>query len=258
MATLLQFLDMAWRTFATGICFAAFGLGQLVLGWTIFPLILILVRDPLTRRRLGKRVIHLAFKAHILLMRVTRVLDVKLKHLERLDRPGLLVLANHPTLIDAVFLISFLKQADCVIKSSLFENPYIRFAAKGAGYIANVEDSLAVVEACRSSFEEGNSLLVFPEATRSQPGAERNLRRGAAQIAIRTRRDITLVIIRVSEHNLGKESHWWKVPPKRVSFEFEVKEDLPIKPYLSGKREPAMAARDLTQHLAALIKKETA
>ena len=258
MTRVLHLLDLAWRTFATGICFAAFGLGQLVLGWSVFPLILLLISDPLKRRRLGKRVIHLAFKAHILLMRVTRVLDVKLVNLERLDRPGLLVLANHPTLIDAVFLISFLEQADCVIKSSLFENPYIRFAARGAGYIPSVEDPLAVVEACRTSFEEGNSLLVFPEATRSQPRSVPNLRRGAAQIAIRTGRDVTLVIIRVSEHNLGKDSQWWKVPPNRVSFVFEVKEDLPIKPYLDPTKEPALAARELTDLLAETIKRETA
>jgi 1-acyl-sn-glycerol-3-phosphate acyltransferase len=252
----LELLDMAWRALATGFCFATFGLGQLLLGLSLFPLMLVLVRNPLKRRRLAKRAIHYSFKAFVFLMWLTRVLDFKIKDLERLKRPGLLVLANHPSLIDVVFLVSFIEQADCVVKSSLFNNPFIRFAVAGAGYISNDDDSLAVVEACRSSFDEGNSLVVFPEATRSQPGSPLALRRGAAQIAVRTGRNVTPVIIRAREHNLGKQSRWWKVPRKRMSFDFEVNEDLSVAPYLSPDKEAAVAARDLTEFLTEYFNRE--
>jgi 1-acyl-sn-glycerol-3-phosphate acyltransferase len=254
---IIEFLDMLWRAFATGFCFATFGLGQLLLGLSVFPLMLLLIRNPLRRRRLAKYAIHLSFKAFVLLMWLTRVLDFEIHHQERLQRSGLLVLANHPSLIDAVFLVSFIGQADCVVKSKLFKNPFIRFAAKGAGYISNDDDSLAVVEACRTSFQEGNTLLVFPEATRSEPGTPLSLRRGAAQIAVRTSRDITPVIIRAREHNLGKQSHWWKVPRKRMSFDFTVNEDLPIAPYITPGKEAALAARELTECLTEYFNKET-
>jgi hypothetical protein len=45
---------------------------------------------------------------------------------ERLQRDGLLVLANHPTLIDVVCLISLLPNADCVVKRAVACNPFMR------------------------------------------------------------------------------------------------------------------------------------
>jgi 1-acyl-sn-glycerol-3-phosphate acyltransferase len=248
---------MGWRALATGFCFAVFGLGQLILGFTALPLLLLCVRDPARRRKAAKLGIHYSFKAFVGLMRFTRVLDYRTHELGRLERPGLLVIANHPSLIDVVFLISFLKQADCVVKGSLFKNPFIRLAVSGAGYISNDLDPEAVVEACRASFAEGNSLVVFPEGTRTD-GFPLALQRGLAQIAVRAGRDMTPVIIRAREHNLGKRSRWWKVPRKRMDFEFKVNDDLAIAPFLGKAEGPALAARELTEFLTRYFTKETA
>ena len=250
-----EWLDMCWRALATGFCFAVFGLGQLILGLTLFPLVLLLVWKPSARRRLAKRGIHWSMKAFVGLMHLTRVLDYSVEGLEKLKKPGILVLANHPSLIDVVFLLSFIEEADCVVKSALFKNPFTGFAVKGAGYISNDKDPEAVVEACRTSFAEGNALIVFPEGTRSVPGLPLQLQRGSAQIAVRCGRDMTPVIIEAREHNLGKASLWWKVPRRRMQFHFKVKADMPIGPFLE--KEASLAARDLTDHLTAYFNRET-
>lgn len=41
-----------------------------------------------------------------------------------LERQGLLILANHPTLIDTVFLMAFVKHADCIVNNNLWRNPF--------------------------------------------------------------------------------------------------------------------------------------
>jgi 1-acyl-sn-glycerol-3-phosphate acyltransferase len=245
---------MLYRALATGFCFAVFGLGQILMGATAFPVILLLARNPSRRRKLAKRAVHYSFRAFVELMRITRVLDYRIQGLPRLQREGLLVLANHPSLIDVVFLVSFIKQADCVVKSSLFKNPFTRYAILAAGYISNEGDPEAVVAACRASFAEGNSLVIFPEGTRSEPGQALSLQRGASQIAVRAGRDMTPVIIRAREHNLGKRSAWWKVPRKRMDFEFVVQDDLAIGPFQNV--EASLAARELTDFLSGYFNKE--
>jgi 1-acyl-sn-glycerol-3-phosphate acyltransferase len=247
---------MAWRALATGLCFAVFGLGQLVLAFTAFPLILLFAPDAAKRRRLAKLAIHVSFKAFVELMRLSGVLDYRVKNLERLRRGGLLVLANHPSLIDVVFLVSFIPQADCVVKSSLLKNPFTRFAVMGAGYISNDADPEAVVEACRASFAEGNSLIVFPEGTRSIPGQPLSLQRGSSQIAVRCARDMTPVIIRARDHNLGKRSKWWKVPRKKMDFDFTVNEDLAVAPFLKDPGGASLSARELTEFLGGYFNRE--
>ena len=103
-------LDHAWRVFGTGISFLAFGVGGLMLGVLVFPAINLLVRDPVRRRRWARRLVQVSFASHIELMRVLGVLTYEVRGRERLQREGLLILANHPTLIDVVFLVSLLPE----------------------------------------------------------------------------------------------------------------------------------------------------
>ena len=246
---MLKQLERFGRAAATGFCFAVFGTGQLILGFIAFPLLMLFTPKGEARKRLAKRGIQLSFRAFVELMRFCRVLDYRVDGTPKLKRSGLLVMANHPTLIDVVFLIGFLPQADCVVKASLFRNPFIRFAITAAGYISNGQDPETVMAACQASFDAGNSLVIFPEGTRSTPGQPLTMQRGAAQIAVRCKRDMTPVLIFSSRHNIGKESKWWQVPEERVQYRFDVQDDLPIAPYISGDQEPAMAARKLTDFL---------
>lgn len=251
-------LNLAWRTLATGFCFFIFGLGELIQAFFIFPLILVLLRNTTRRKALGKWVMHLSFKGFVEFMRLTGVLRYDVKNLERLNRPGLLVLANHPTLIDVVFLISFLKQADCIVKDSLIRNPFTRYAILAAGLIPNSagSDPQDLIDACARSMDEGNALVIFPEGSRSKKDSMLPLQRGAANIAIRARRNITPVLIRVNEHNLSRDSKWWRAPRSQVAFSFEVMEDIVLQPFLEANAEAPAAARALTEHLRLYFQKE--
>jgi len=63
--------------------------------------------------------------------------DLRNSRLEKLNRPGQLIIANHPTLVDIVFLISRVKQANCIVKQKLWHNPFMRGPILNAGYISN-------------------------------------------------------------------------------------------------------------------------
>ena len=79
-------------------------------------------------------------------MRRLGVLTVSVSGAARLQREGLLVLANHPTLIDVVLLVALLPDADCVVKRAVARNPFMRATVRAAGYIVN-DDGPALVEA---------------------------------------------------------------------------------------------------------------
>jgi 1-acyl-sn-glycerol-3-phosphate acyltransferase len=244
-----------WRVLATGLCFAVFGIGQLLLAITAFPLLVLLVRDRPRRERLGRRIIQLAFRGFLLLMRATGGLQYRVRGLEKLRQPGTVILANHPSLIDVVFLVSLVPDVDCVIKPSLFKNPFTRYAVMAAGYIPS-RDPEEVLRACRSSLSSGGCLLVFPEGTRTDPRQPLHLQRGAANLAIRSGCDMVPVIIRASEHNLGKGACWWRMPGKTVTFDFEVKDRLDVSPWLDSGHEPAISARELTAWLTDYFRRE--
>lgn len=244
-------LDRSWRTLATALSFIAFGLGGLLCGLVVAPLLLLLVRDARLRRLLARRLVQRGFALQVAMMRALGVFTFEIIGGERLQRPGLLVLANHPTLIDVVLLVSLLPNADCVVKRAVARNPFMRGTVRAAGYIAN-DEGPALVDAGIAAVRAGGCLVIFPEGTRSAPGQPLRLRRGAANIAVRGRLDMTPVRLRCSPPTLEKGRKWYRVPPRRFHVSLEVGEDIPIGSFLDEDRVAggeSLAARRVTDHL---------
>jgi len=240
-------LDRCWRIFGTGFSFVVFGVGGILLGLIVFPVMNLLARDRQRRISNARAVIRHAFRTYIELMRLIGVLRYEVHGLEKLERGGLLILANHPTLLDTVFLMAFVKSADCIVKGALWNNPFTRGPVRGAGYINN-QGGAQLVDDCIASLERGNNLIIFPEGTRTPKSGVISMKRGAANVAVRGARDITPVLLRCDPPTLQKGEKWWRVPPRRFEMRIEVQDDLAIAQFTEGATE-VMAARQLTEFL---------
>lgn len=245
---LLDRIDRYWRVLGTGLSFAAFGAGGLLLRVAVFPAINLLLRTPRTRTTAARNVIRLTFRSFIALMHGLGVLRYEIRGLEKLERQGLLIVANHPTLIDTVFLMAFVKNADCIVKSGLWNNLFTHGPVRAAGYISN-QNGPALVEDCIATLVNGNNLIIFPEGTRSPRHGALSFKRGAANVAVRGLRDLTPVVIRCTPSTLGKGDKWWHVPVRRANFSIEIREDIAVQPFVSASDSETLAARRLTDYL---------
>jgi 1-acyl-sn-glycerol-3-phosphate acyltransferase len=254
---LRQALDRAWRIGATALCFACFGVGGLLMRVVAFPLLRLAVPGAQRRKTLARRLIHESFRLFVALMRACGVMRLELRGAERLRRQSLLVLANHPTLIDVVILMSLVRDADCVVKAALLRNPFTRGPVSTAGFICN-DSGPELIDAAIDSVRRGSNLIIFPEGTRSQPDGAMRLQRGAANIAVRGQLTITPVVIRCEPPFLTKGAKWWRVPPHAARITVEVRDDLAIESFIDGAASPAIAARELTVHLSDYFVKELA
>jgi 1-acyl-sn-glycerol-3-phosphate acyltransferase len=217
-------LERAWRVLATGLCFAAFGIGSLLLGVLVFPLLHLLAWSPERRVRAARRVIRATFGFFIGLMRATGVLTVEVRGAERLQGGGRLILANHPTLIDVVLLMSLVERCDCIVKGALGRNLITRGPVRAAGFVFN-DDGEGLLEDCLRSLRAGSNLVIVPEGTRSP-------RTGPIQL-----------------QPLAKGEKWYRVPATRPHFIVQVGETIAVSPFIAGAAHPALAARHLNQHL---------
>lgn len=242
-------LRRGWRVPATALAFGSFGIGGLVLGLLYFPLLQLCLRDEQRRRAHARATVRFIFGRFIAFMRVLGLISYQIEGLPRLERQGLLILANHPSLIDVVFLISLVRNADCVVRSGLADNPFTRGPVRAAGYIRN-EGGAELLQACIASLRKRGNLVIFPEGTRSRPGEPLKMQRGAAQIATRGACDITPVTIRCQPAGLSKGRPWWKTAACPLHFSISVGEDIAVAPFLErAAGEPALAARHLTAYL---------
>lgn len=247
-------LNKAWRILATGIAFSVFGIGGVILPLVVVPVLYLWPARPAVRERRAKRAIHYTLRGFVEIMRGLGILTYQVENPAHFNRPGQLILANHPTLIDVVFLIAFIRHADCVVKSSLKRNPFTRGPINLAGYIAN-DDPEKIIEATISSLGRGNSLIIFPEGTRSTPGEALKLRRGAANVALRAGVPITPVVITCEPTTLTKGTPWYRVPERRFHITMKIQSNIEIAPFADA-ANPSRAARHLTHFLEKYFTRE--
>lgn len=242
-----------WRIFGTGLCFVFFGIGGLLLTFTVFPFIRVFEKDLLARQRRAQAIIQRTFKLFLWMIRGVGAADVELVGMEKIrgDR-GCLIVANHPSLIDYVMIASCLPQCDCVVKSEVFKNPYMKGIVSVAGYVSN-ENASQFLKECVTRLHKGHVLLVFPEGTRTTPGELSTLVRGAAQIATHAKIDLRLVHVTVSPHFLTKNHKWYNVPETKPVFKVEAMEMIKVEPFFFDACSANVAARRLNLHLANVL-----
>lgn len=234
-----------WRVFGTGLSFVAVGIG----GVFVFPVLNMVIRSRERRSIIARHVIRFSFRCIVGLMRAMGVFRYEINGLERLDRHGLLILANHPTLIDIVFLMAFVKRADCIVKSRLWRNPFTQATVCAAAYVRNDDHSVQLIEDCVAAVRRGGNLIIFPEGTRTPASGSISLKRGAANIAVRAQCNVTPVLIRCAPPMLVKGEKWWRLPSSPSHFSIEVREDINIRPFIAEAGSHVLAARHLTAYL---------
>jgi len=246
MATIINY---GWRLFGTGLSFAVFGIGGLVLVVFVFPAISLFSANDEIRARRARATVSRSFRGFLWMMHGLRIFDFdvdpRCKEAFSADS-GLIIAANHPTLIDVVQLLAKVKYGNCIVKRSLWQNFFLGGVMRATSYIPN-DDSEDLIAMCVDVLKSGETLLIFPEATRTVPGQDMQLRRGAARVALAAGVPIQLVHIRCDPSTLTKAEHWYEIPPRRPCLQMSVGDRLDIGTFAREGEEPSMASRRLTE-----------
>jgi 1-acyl-sn-glycerol-3-phosphate acyltransferase len=130
---------------------------------------------------------------------------------------GLVIAANHPSMLDALLIVARLQRGVCIMKASLMRNVFLGTGARLARYIAN-DSPRRMVRRAVGCLREGAQLVVFPEGTRTQGSVLNDFRPGFTLIAHRAGVPIQTVIIETDSPYLRKGWAVWRLPPFPVTF----------------------------------------
>jgi 1-acyl-sn-glycerol-3-phosphate acyltransferase len=223
------------------------GLAIICLAWLPFAMIL----NPLLPRRvglkLGRFMAMAGFRFYLAYLSFFFSFRFELDSLDALhDEAGpLIIAANHPSLLDAVMIISRLPNAVCVMKASLMDNVLFGAAARLAGYIRNNEPLELILNA-RDGLEEGAHLLIFPEGTRTVDFPVDHCSASTALIAWRTQTPVQTLLIDFSTPYLGKA--WPLFRPPQLPLDCRVR--------LGRRFPPPTNVEDFTAELEAYFRAE--
>ncbi len=184
-------------------------------------------------RAAGGRWLAALFRGYVGLLEAAGLFEIRYSGIERLaDLRGAIVAANHPGLLDAVFLIGRIPRTLCIMRASLMRDKAFGGAARWAGYVTN-DRGVDLIRQCREKLAAGDNLLIFPEGTRTRAGARgvNAFKGGFALTSVLTGAPIYPVIIERTGQYLGKEMGLFdpaEVPLRmsiRVGEEFRPRED---------------------------------
>lgn len=247
-----QRLNFVWRLVATAVSYAAFGVGG-VLIYALYPMLQLLPIDDQQKQRYGRRIIHWSFKSFIGLMHRLGIYTYEFHGAEQLQAKGQLIVANHPSLIDVCFLLSRIPETNCIVRGGLSRNPFTKGPIKTANFIINENPEQLIVD-CADTLRQGNSLVIFPEGTRTKPNQPMTFKKGTANIALRSGVAIRPVTITCRPSMLQKGVKWYNIPRYRPHFIIRVHDSFPVLPYLENDNAISVNARHLTQALHEFIR----
>ncbi len=191
----IQKIAYFYRLFAKVFSYVSFGICSLIFS-SGFPLLFVLSGFSKNRfQRLARKIVHVYFKIFVWEMRLLGVLSLRIENSGRLSKmPPSVIVANHPSFLDVVILLSIVPDANCIVKGSLAKTPFVRKFVRTL-YIPNSLPFSEQLEKSTQSIRSGNSLIIFPEGTRTVPGELMNFKKGAARFALHAQCDVLPIYI---------------------------------------------------------------
>lgn len=237
-----------WRVPAQGLSFLLLGVGGFFIATFHTLIVLPIPIKQSAKQAFTRKSIRGAFYCYVRILEVLGLLHFNIKNKEQLAQSkGQIIIANHPTLLDVVFLMSVVRNANCVVKSTLWKTPLTAAPVRAAGYIKN--DDKALLDSCLQSLKDGDNLIIFPEGTRTVPGKPMKFQRGLAYLALESNALIQPITIDCTPPTLLKGSPWYEVPDEIPHFRLWVDPTITISDAYETQLPRSKQVRQICRHL---------
>jgi 1-acyl-sn-glycerol-3-phosphate acyltransferase len=192
-------------------------LGLMSLGWNLVAPLFSLLLPRRTAARVGRAAISRIYRTAWRTAEGLGMMRIDSSALDVLrDEPGgLIVAANHPTMLDALVVVARLPRGACIMKAELLRNVFLGTGARLARYIRN-DSGRGMVREAVACLKEGGQLVLFPEGTRTVRRPINDFKAGITLIAHLAQVPIQTVIIESESPYLTKGWPLLRPPPLPV------------------------------------------
>jgi 1-acyl-sn-glycerol-3-phosphate acyltransferase len=193
-------------------------LGALSLLWSVIAFVLRPLLPRSVGLKLGRCTISFIYRTMWTLSGATGLLRMDATALDALrEERGLILAANHPSMLDALMLVARLPRSACIMKADLATNVFLGTGARLAHYICN-DSPRGMIRMAVADLKSGGQLVIFPEGTRTTQMPINPFRPGCTLIAKLAGAPIQTVFIDTDSPYLGKGWPLWRMPPFPIVF----------------------------------------
>lgn len=193
-------------------------LGVICLSWSVFALPLFFLLPERVGTSIGRRGIMTGFRLYAWTLSITRSYDLDLRDIDSLrGGPPLILAPNHPSLIDALLILTRHPNLVCVMKSALMKNVFLGAGSRLARYVPN-HSSRQMIKESVTHLRRGGVLLLFPEGTRSTRAPINPLVGSLGLIAKRANVPVQTLVIETDSPFLSKGWPLFKRPSLPITY----------------------------------------
>jgi 1-acyl-sn-glycerol-3-phosphate acyltransferase len=131
--------------------------------------------------------------------------------------PPVVLAPNHPSLIDALLILTGHPNVACVMKTQLMGNVFLGSGARFARYICSGQPRQMIKESV-AELQRGGVVLLFPEGTRSIRAPINPLTASVGVIAKHARVPVQVLIIETDSPYLSKGWTLFRVPSLPITY----------------------------------------
>ena len=235
------------------VAMLSFGIGAIILAILVFPFIRLFTLHKSDFGIIARAYVSHTFRVFLPNLEICKTAIFKVEDRQAFrDIHSKVIIANHPSLLDFVYVMSLVPNSTCIVRGSLTRTP-LRGVIKQA-YITNNTDFNEVLVECKKLTDKGCNVIVFPEGTRSPRIGRNNYKKGAARIALYCGCDVQPLFIGGSDkYGLGKTDPLWSYNHVE-KYLYDIKMLPVIKIDQFKELSDTIAAKHLTEEMEKVIR----
>lgn len=168
-----------------------------LVGCLVLKIVKLLLQTlPMSKQKKRKTLCRLIQLTCRSICRVAFIIKLKRINIDKhsFDKPSIII-ANHESFLDILYMLSLSPRMVMVTNHWVWNSPFFGSIIRYAGYFYARDGYETSVENIRERIDEGYSVIIFPEGTRSTDGNLKRFHKGAFYYAEQLKIDITPVII---------------------------------------------------------------
>ena len=177
-------------------------------------LITLAISYPFDKRRYAIRMLYSFYSE--MYLRINPLWKIRIEGRKKFQKDKIyVIISNHQSMLDIIVIQNLYRHFRWVSKSENFAFPVLGWILKIAGDVCLERDNpnsyACLVRDCQKKLSSGNSIIIFPEGTRTTDGEMNRFKEGAFRIAQLTHLPILPIIVDGTRNVLPKKGFLMKI-----------------------------------------------
>ncbi len=213
--------------------FTLFGVGSLLVGFFVFPLIKFFVKGETSRYDCFSKTVHSSWKIFVAFLQLVKVLRLDIEDYEKIKNiKNSLIVSTHPSYIDVLILLALVPKTTCFVAPRLTENKFFKKIVESMFLISGK----SLEEICQDTekmFDNGFNVLIFPSGIRHRKDEQPKIRKGASMVALHSKKNIVPIIMHTDFDFLQIGQPFYDAGTKPVTYSISCLDSINIESLLN-------------------------